>query len=69
MTTNTCGVCGHGRKAMQHKMEYGLWECSHGECPLRRRAWSEQPRPLPPPRSDLVDPLDDLFDTSNPKES
>lgn len=43
MTTNSeaCGVCHRDPK----RMNSDIAECSHVDCPSRRKAWSERPEP------------------------
>lgn len=58
MTAQKCGTCSRDPK----KMNSEFAECSHVECPHRRRAWSERPAPAdlfrgPYPKNVDRDPL------------
>lgn len=58
MTAPTCAVCNRNPERMNSE----LAECSHVECPNRRRAWSERPTPTqlfkgPWPKNDSSDPM------------
>ena len=55
-----CQVCQRDPQRMNSEFA----ECSHVDCPNRRKAWSERPRPAtkhPSPKK--KDHLDDFFDT------
>jgi len=41
MSKTKCGVCGRD----PDRMNSPVAECSHVDCPSRRHAWSERPRP------------------------
>ena len=41
MIIQKCSVCARDPDCMNNEFA----ECSHCECPFRRRAWSEQPTP------------------------
>lgn len=54
----TCGRDPTGRVNSHH-------ECSHVDCPNRRKAWSERPSPVdfpPPPKQQRRRTIEDLFD-------
>ena len=55
---DTCRVCQRDPATRNNAVA----ECSHVECPLRRRCWSERPQPIHQPRSRDRDPLRALFD-------
>lgn len=53
----TCAVCNRDHARMNSKFS----ECSHIDCPHRRKAWSERPTPAElnhnhPPRDREIDP-------------
>lgn len=51
-----CTVC----QRNPERMNSDIAECSHADCPHRRRAWSERPQPPfkgPWPKNDNNDPL------------
>ena len=53
-----CAVCNRDPK----RMNSDIAECSHVDCPARRRAWSERPTPAdlhrgPWPKNESHDPL------------
>lgn len=58
-----CTVCNKTDKRLEDLESSGEWECSHVDCPKRRRAWSERPRTVdgeqaparPNPVADLLD--------------
>lgn len=55
-----CGVCARD----PNRMNSDIAECSHVECPKRRRAWSDRviPRPRPArPDNDTEKPLNKVF--------
>lgn len=55
--TTVCCVC-HKTPNTHNNV---LWECSHADCPHRRKAWSERPEPHIYDK-DTPHPLDTLFD-------
>jgi hypothetical protein len=55
-TTSKCVTCGRDPERMNSHVA----ECSHVDCPNRRKAWSERPRPAhrgPWPKSENGDPI------------
>lgn len=57
-----CATCGKTAEKLEQLRRLD-WECSHVDCPTRRKAWSEGPSPRmwqPPPKT--PDPVGDLFD-------
>ena len=68
MTPDPCAVCNRDPERMNSKIA----ECSHVDCPHRRRAWSERPTPAelyrgPWPKNKDADPVP-LGDDFSPKE-
>lgn len=59
--TDRCNTCGHDPVYRINRHH----ECSHVDCPNRRRAWSEQPKPQdfpPPPKVQHRPGIEALFD-------
>lgn len=56
-----CAVCNRNPE----RMNSDIAECSHVECPTRRKAWSERPNPVLGPWSKPIDadpePLDKVI--------
>lgn len=64
----SCRVCSCTEEVLAYRDRCG-WECSHVDCPKRRKAWSERPQPGYKPPEKVLDPMDRMFDNPNdPKE-
>ena len=61
-----CTVCLKSDKQLKQLEDTGGWECSHLECPNRRKAWSEQVKVSRECIKHARNPIEDLLEKVRP---